>query len=179
MDAYQFQEGIFVYFVTFTITDWLPIFITPEAVQIIVESLRFCIEQKNLRINAYVIMPNHIHMIVFDEQFNNQRLKRTLIDFRKFTGHQLANYVDNHLSSSFSETIHNKILGDRCRQVWQPGWHAEGVVGEAFWEQKINYIHMNPVKKGFVNLPEHWRYSSAGYWLNGEDGDVPVTDLLE
>jgi len=179
MDAYQFQEGVFVYFETFTITDWLPIFINPEPIQILIDSLNFCIEQKHLRINAYVIMPNHVHLIVFDAQLNNQRLKQTLMDFRKFTGHKLANYIDNHLPCTLSAVIHDKNLDDRHRQVWQPGWHAEGVVGEKFWEQKINYIHMNPVKKGFVDLPEHWHYSSAGYWLNGEAGDVAVTDLFD
>ena len=179
MDAYQFQEGVFVYFVTFSITDWLSIFINPETIQIIIESLSFCIDKKHLRINAYVIMPNHIHMIVFDEELNTQRLKQTLMEFRKFTGHQLADYVDNHLPSTISAVIHNRNLEDRQRQVWQPGWHSEGIISEEFWEQKLNYIHMNPVKKRFVKYPEHWRYSSAGYWINGEAGDVAVTDLFE
>jgi REP element-mobilizing transposase RayT len=63
------------------------------------------------------------------------------------------------------------------RKVWQPSWHAEGLVSENLWEQKMNYIHENPVRKGYVRLPEHWRYSSARYWLTGEDGDLPVVSV--
>lgn len=179
MNSYKFLENVFHYFITFTIKDWLPLFINPEPIQILIDSLNYCIDQKHLRVNAYVIMPNHVHMIVFDQTLDNQRLKQTLIEFRKFTGHQLADYIDNHLPNTISAIIHDQNVDDRQRQVWQPGWHAEGIVSEAFWEQKVNYIHMNPVKKGFVKYPEHWRYSSAGYWLNGEVGDVPITDIFE
>ena len=124
-------------------------------------------------------MPNHIHMIVFDQTLDNQQLKQTLQDFRKFTGHQLADYIDNQLPGNIAAVIHEKNLEDRQRQVQQPGWHAEGIVNEAFWEQKVDYIHMNPVKKGYVELPEHWLHSSAGFWIKGEAGVLPVTDLSE
>ncbi len=136
-------------------------------------------QQEALKINAYVIMPNHIHMIVFDQSLDNQRLKQTLTDFRKFTGHKLADHIDNQLPDKISAVIHQENLNDRRRQVWQPGWHAEGIVNEVFWEQKVNYIHMNPVKKGYVKLPEHWLHSSSGFWINGEEGDLPVTDLFD
>jgi putative transposase len=145
MDGFKLMDGVYVYFVTFTIIDWLPVFINPEPTQIIVDSLRFCIREKGLRINAYVIMPNHLHMILFDGKFDNENLQPT--------------------------------LADRDRQIWQPGWHAEGLASEDFWKQKMDYIHENPVRKGYVRLPEHWRYSSAGYWINGEDGDVPLVPL--
>jgi len=171
------MEGVYVYYVTFTIIDWLPLFIDSEPTQIIVDSLQFCIREKGLRINAYVIMPNHMHMIAFDRKFDNERLQQTLTDFRKFTGRKLADHVDNNLSASLAEAIRRIELEDRERRVWQSGWHAEGLAGENFWKQKMNYIHENPVRKGYVRLPEHWRYSSAGYWLNGEEGDVPVVPV--
>jgi putative transposase len=177
MDRFKLIEGVYVYYVTFTIIDWLPLFINPEPTQIIVDSMQFCIREKGLRINAYVVMPNHVHMIVFDRKFDNERLQQTLTDLRKFTGRKLADYIDNTLSDSLSKTIQGIELEDRERRVWQSGWHAEGLVGDNFWKQKMNYIHENPVRKGYVRLAEHWRYSSAGYWLNGEDGDVPVVPV--
>lgn len=174
MDRYKLVNGVYVYFVTFTVIDWLPVFINPEPTQILVDSLKYCIDEKGLRINAYVIMPNHLHMIVFDEKFDNERLGQTLVDFRKFTGRKLASFIDNKLPESFAAMIRSKALTDRERQVWQPGWHAEGLLSEKFWNQKMNYIHENPVRKGLVRLPEQWRYSSAGYWINGVEGDIPV-----
>ena len=77
-------------------------------------------------------MPNHIHIFVFDTNFDNMRLQKTLIEFRKFTGHKLANYVDNDLPESLSSVMRGKVLTDRSRQIWQRGWHAEGLANEDF-----------------------------------------------
>jgi putative transposase len=177
MDSYKFIDGVYVYFVTFTIIDWLPIFINPEPVEIINESLRYCINNKNIRIQAYVIMPNHIHLIVYDSNFDNDRLGKTLTEFRKFTGNKLANYIDKTLSESLSLVIRSKVLNDRIRQVWRPGWHAEGLASEAFLLQKMHYIHENPVRKGFVKSPEHWIHSSAGYWINEVESEIPIVPI--
>ena len=122
-------------------------------------------------------MPNHIHLIVFDANFDNDRLQKTLTEFRKFTGNRLANYIDNSLAISLSAIIRNKSLNDRVRQVWQCGWHAEGLANEKFLLQKVNYIHENPVRKGLVRDPEHWNYSSAGFWINGDEGEIPVVSI--
>lgn len=177
MDRYNLIDGIYVYYITFTILDWLPVFVNPEPTQILVESMRFCIKEKGMRIHAYVIMSNHIHMIVFDRKFYNAHLQQALAAYRKYTGRRLADYIENNLSESLALVTRSKELEDRDRQVWQPGWHAEGLVSESFWMQKMNYIHENPVRKGYVRLPEQWRYSSAGYWLNGEVGDVSVVPI--
>ena len=174
MDRYRLTDGVYVYFVTFTVIDWLPVFINPEATRIVVDSMQYSIKERGLRINAYVIMPNHLHMIVFDRMFDNDRLQQTLGNLRKFTGRKLADYIENNLSPSLSSIIRRKNLEDRDRQVWQPGWHAEGLLSEKFWIQKMNYIHENPVRKGYVQLPEHWRYSSAGFWMMGETGEIRV-----
>ena len=174
MDNYRFINGVYIYFVTFTIVDWLPVFIDPEPIETIINSLRFCYANKHLRIHAYVIMPNHIHLIVSDADYNNERLGKTLTDFRKFTGNGLADYIDANLSETLAQTIRLKQLNDRIRHVWQSGWHAEALDTEYFLMQKVNYIHENPVRKRLVKLPEHWRHSSAEYWINGEIGDIPI-----
>jgi putative transposase len=151
MDRFRLVDGVYVYFVTFTIIDWLPVFNNPESTQILLDSMNFCIKEKGFQINAYVIMPNHMHIIVFDKNFDNQRLQHTLFDFRKFTGRKLAENIDHSLSGSIALAIQKTELADRDRQIWQPGWHAEGLVIEGFWEQKMNYIHENPVRKAMCN----------------------------
>jgi len=60
-------------------------------------------------------MPNHIHMIVFDSNFDNDRLGKTLTEFRKFTGNKLANFIDNTLAESLSLVIRSKALRNRIR----------------------------------------------------------------
>ena len=96
------------------------------------------------------------------------RLQQALADLRKYTGKRLADYVDDNLPETRPKVIHTNDLADRDRQIWQPGWHAK---------EKLDYIHQNPVRKGYGRLPEHWRYSSAGYWLKQEVGDVPVVPI--
>src|SRR3954462_2717305 len=86
MERYRIYPEAAVYFVTYSIVEWLPVFVTEAAFRIVAESLTFCHHNKHLRINAFVIMPTHMHMIVFDGDFANERLISTLADFRKFTG---------------------------------------------------------------------------------------------
>ena len=78
----------------------MPVFIEEATCKIITESLNFSIKNKRLGVNAYVIMPNHMHAIVFDKDFDNERLKHTLDDLRKFTGRQLLDYADANLPKS-------------------------------------------------------------------------------
>ncbi len=173
MNHYRITEDLEVYFVTFTIIDWVPIFTQEKPAQILIESLLFCIENKGLRINAYVIMPSHLHAIVFDANGDSQNLRATLTHFRKFSGRQLAKFLYS------GETVNktNSKRSDRSRQVWQPSWHAEAIYSESFWLQKLAYIHQNPCRKGLVESPQDWVYSSAGYWLEGKPGIIPITDF--
>jgi len=178
MGGYRITEGMGVYFVTFTIVDWLPIFIDETAGEIVTASLNHCIQHKNLRVIAYVIMPTHLHAILFDEDFNPQRLNKTLTEYRKFTGKQLSIHVDTHYSGSFASILRAQPRTDRERQFWQQGWHAEGIFTQSFLEQKVDYIHMNPCRKGLVHEPQDWRFSSARFWLEGKSVDVEISDVI-
>ena len=176
MEHYRISSESSVYYVTYSITDWLPVFVSGPAFRVIIDSLKFCHGQKHLRINAYVIMPTHFHAIVFDADYDSERLNRTLTDFRKFTGRQLADYCDHSMPACFGDAIKKGAIGDRERRLWQPSRHPVALVNEKFWEVKLNYLHENPMRKGLVSRPEHWRYSSAQNYLAGERGigELPI-----
>src|SRR5215216_3080248 len=106
MEYYRIVEGVGLYYVTFTVIEWLPVFIDADACKVITDSLNFCIKNKFLRVNAYVIMPTHLHAILFDIEFNSERLKDGLDDMRKFTGRQLLDYAAHHLPKSFTKEFH-------------------------------------------------------------------------
>ena len=177
MPGYQIIEGHDLYFVTLTIVEWLPVFISEDACSIVTNSLNFCHNQKHLRINAYVIMPSHVHAILFDEAFDSGRLQRTLADFRKFTGRQLTEYCDSNLPACFVETLRSAAGKDRRHRFWQGGVHPEAIHTRAFWRQKLDYIHDNPCQKGMVREAPHWRFSSAAYWLDEGESEVSLTPL--
>lgn len=177
MEHYRIVQGVGLYYVTFTVVKWLPVFIDEPACKLITDSFNFCIENKHFGVNAYVIMPTHLHTIGFDIEFNSERLKQTLDDMRKFTGRQLLDYSAKHLPESFTEVFRNSAGKDRERRFWQPTQHQVGIVSDGFWKQKMDYLHHNPCRKGLVLNPEDWRFSSARYWLKGEQNDVQLSDV--
>lgn len=170
MERYRIGSEASVYFVTFSVVDWLPVFVTSATCELMTESLRFCHLRKGLRVNAYVVMPTHFHAIVFHESFQAEPLQQALTDFRKFTGRRLVEMSQQYLPPSFSQTFTLAAGDDRERRFWQPTRHPVAIQTEPFWRQKFDYLHENPCRKGLVNRSEHWRYSSAGYWLS--DGKV-------
>jgi len=179
MERYRFYSDGAVYFVTFSIVEWLPVFVSERACQIVSESLNFCHRKKGLRVNAYVIMPTHFHAIVFHESLDAYQLETVLTDFRKFTGRQLCEHCEQHTPANFSTTLRDSAGKDRRRRFWQPSRHPVQIETEPFWKTKFDYLHLNPCRKGLVTRPEFWRFSSASFWLSEEKSrnDVQLSVL--
>ena len=178
-ERFRIVEDAHVYFVTYTIVEWLPVFVSEKACRIVSDSLKFCHQKKRLCTNAYVIMPTHLHAIFFDETFDNERLQQSLADFRKFTGRQLSDYCASHLPKCFLETLRASSTADRKRRFWQPSRHPEAIQSEKFWRQKLDYLHENPCRKGLVSQAASWRFSSAAYYVSDgtEACDVRISAL--
>jgi hypothetical protein len=176
MERYRIGDDGGIYFVTMSVVDWLPVFISEQTCRILTDSLNFCHEHKGLRVNAYVIMPTHFHAIVFLQRFDPEALKGTLNDFRKFTGRRLSEFCTEHMPRCFDRVLVAAAGGDRDRRFWQPTLHPERIEGEAFYCQKLDYLHDNPRRKGLVARGEHWRFSSASFWLS--DGKLANDVIL-
>jgi REP element-mobilizing transposase RayT len=132
---------------------------------IIVESLQFCREQKDLKVHAWVILDNHLHAILAAPD-----LSRVLADFKRHTARRLI----EHLEAEKCDWLLNQLQYFRAthkveseHQLWQEGSHPQAILGDEMMLQKLDYLHNNPVKRGLVASPEHWRYSSAHEWLPG------------
>jgi REP element-mobilizing transposase RayT len=168
-----------MYYVTCSVVDWLPVFISGAACDIVAQSLNFCHERKGLRINGFVIMPTHIHAIVFDRTYDAASLESALTDFQKFTGRSLSDFCAKHLPACFSDVFRAASESDRERRFWQPSRHPVAVETEEFWRQKLDYLHENPCRKGLVRRARGWRYSSAEFY--DSDGaatsDVAITPI--
>ncbi len=162
---YKIFDNEFPYFVTGTIIQWLPLFSNPEVAQIVLDSLVFMQESDRLILYAYVVMENHFHMVV-----SSTELSKQLGDFKSFTARKI---IDNYIQKdampvlkalSNGKRFHKK---DRKYQFWQEGNHPQQIQTREMMIQKIEYIHNNPVRRGYVNDPVHWRYSSAGNYETG------------
>jgi putative transposase len=180
MERYRFHSDGALFYVTFSVVDWLPIFVSEAACKIVTESLNFCHRQKGLRINAYVIMPTHLHAILFHADFQAKALEQVVTDFRKFTGRRLADFCAEHMPACFQRVLAEHAGCDRERRLWQPTRHPVQIETEGFWQAKIDYLHHNPLRKGLVRATEHWRFSSASYWASGGkiENDVLLNAVL-
>ena len=149
------------HFLTITVIEWMDIFTKLEYFQTIIDSLKFCRENKGLLLYEYVIMTNHSHLIVRAKEHYN--LSQIISDFKKHTTRQILKILESDNRKYILTLIKNsysKKLGYN-NQIWKRENHAEPIAGERFFFQKVNYIHNNPVKKGFVAKAEDWLYSSA------------------
>jgi len=174
MESFKITEGVAIYFLTFSVVEWLPVFTSEEPCLIITRSLNYCHREKNLRVNAFVIMPTHCHLIVFDSDFNVGRLQQTLQEMRKYTGRSMADYCDKVLPQAFKQTLNATRRTDRKRQFWQQSRHPVAIWSRNFWQTKIDYLHDNPRRKGLVWGSTDWRFSSAAHWLLDPPGDSEV-----
>jgi len=168
---YQIHDERYPHFITCSVVDGIPIFSMPECAEIILNSLGFLRDERQIKIIAYVIMENHLHAILYGEN-----LKRQIAAFRSYT----ARCVVDILRHNHHKIWLNRFGGivksyrkDRSHQIWRASYHPLQLYFDEMLIQKINYIHNNPVKRGYVNEAHHWRYSSAGNYL-GHAGLIEI-----
>jgi REP element-mobilizing transposase RayT len=133
VEIYRLHERASVYFFTFSVVDWLPVFVTEPACLLVTDSFAYCHSNKGLRVNAYVIMPTHLHAILFDHEHNNDRLAQAVTEFRKYTGRALSDYAAEHLPSAFTRTFRDAAASDRTRRFWQPSRHPVALTTQPMW----------------------------------------------
>ena len=166
-----------LYFLTLTVVDWVDIFTRPVYKHIIVDSLRFCQEKKGLELYAWVLMSNHVHLIA--AAAGEKNLSDILRDFKGFTSRQIIAAIQEENESrkqwllhrfSYSAKTDPKV---RHFKFWQDGNEAKEISSNNFLQQKLDYIHQNPVRAEIVAEPEHYLYSSAANYA-GENGLLEV-----
>jgi len=156
------QEGL--YYVTLQIVGWIDIFTRKCYKDIIIESLRYCQQHKGLVVFAYVIMSNHIHLLI---QSEDGKLSNLIRDFKSFTSKQILSAIEQESESrkqwmlEYFESVARNHKRNSRYQIWTHENHAEHIFSNKFIEQKLDYIHMNPVRSGIVSEPEYYMHSSA------------------
>ncbi|HUT89119.1 MAG TPA: transposase [Thermoguttaceae bacterium] len=158
-------------FLTCTIVGWLPVFTRPERFQIVCDSWRWFCDRQRLKVFAYAIVENHLHLIA-----SGRQLAKDMGMFKSYTARQIVDFLraagGRKLLSQFKwEKAAHKT--DRACQVWQEGSHPEEIQSEEMTWEKIQYIHDNPVARSYVDDPLHWRHSSARSYA-GEAGLCPL-----
>ena len=162
-----------VWFVTDTVVDWVDIFTRPKYKHIIIESLQYCQREKGLIIYAWVLMSNHLHMIVGSKE--GSKVSDILRDFKKFTSKAILHALQSNVQESRRGWMLNRFeyagLNDKRIKnfrFWQEGNNHQQIFLVDYFDQKLNYIHNNPVTAEIVNRPEDYSYSSAIDYAGGK-----------
>jgi REP element-mobilizing transposase RayT len=176
-DNYFITDQNAVYFLTFTVTDWIDVFTRKEYKMEIVDSLNYCIGHKGLTVFAYCLMSNHLHLVCRAEE--GFKLSDIIRDFKKFTAKSIVKMMDEIPESrkewmlyriEFAGKFDNRI---KKYKFWQETNHAVLLDNAEMIDHRINYIHENPVRALIVASPEEYLISSARDYA-GEKGYVNV-----
>ena len=187
LDGYKIRDQSLPHFITATVVDWVDVFTRKNYRDIVIECLDFCIREKGMVLYGYVIMSNHIHMVV---QSNNGELSNLIRDFKKFTATKILEKIQSEPESRREWILERFKLAaeshtrNKNYQFWKYGNHPEEIYSNTFMWSKLDYIHLNPVRAGIVEKASHYIYSSASNYVsdNGllkiEKADTPIVDVL-
>lgn len=156
---YRIFEDGHPYFLTCTINGWLPVFTRPEAVHIVFDFWHFLQREQEFRLFGYVILENHLHLIAAAPALAN-----AIKSFKMFTARQIIELLERHQANVLLRQLRvfkrpHKTKSDY--QVWEEGSQPKQIHSGEMMLQKLEYIHQNPVQRGYVDEPIAWRYSSA------------------
>jgi putative transposase len=159
--GYQIRDQYAIHFLTFAVVEWLDVFTRKEYIDIVLDSLRHCQKEKGLKIHAWCIMTNHVHMIASSD--GKHTLSDILRDLKKYTSSQVIKAIEDNPRESrrnwmlwiFKSAGAKNTRNDNY-QFWQQDNHPEECFSTAMLESKMKYIHENPLRAGFVR--NEWDY---------------------
>jgi putative transposase len=169
-----------LYFTTFTIVDWMDVFIRDSYRIQIVEDLNYCIAQKGLEVYYWCLMSSHLHLIISAK--DGFRISDIIRDFKKHTAKAIIQKIQEEPESRREDLLWHFIRAGKhdsritTYKFWQEDNHAiiMDPMNTEMLQQKMDYIHHNPVKEGWVQYPHEYVYSSAKNYA-GQCGMVKIT----
>lgn len=168
---YRIYEDWYPYFMTCTVVGWLPVFTRPAMVELVFSSWRWLQQNRGLTIFGYVVLENHVHFVA-----SCKELSEVIGDFKSYTARKIIDLLTERNESLLLKQLKwhkDAHKTDRDFQLWQEGSHPQQIQNEDMMRQKLEYIHNNPVKRGYVCDPEHWCYSSARDYA-GQEGPIRI-----
>jgi len=156
---YKIYEPTHPHFITCTVLHWIPIFTRVDTVDILLNSLKYLQKEDNLKIYAYVMLENHLHLIA-----SSSDIGMSMRRFKSFTAKEILKYLKAKNVKTILEQLafYKKAHKKKAEyQLWQEGLQPKLIQNDKMMRDRINYIHLNPVKRGYVDNASCWRYSSA------------------
>ncbi len=154
-----------LYFITLSIVGWIDSFSKEIYKEIIVNNLKYCQDSEKLDIFAYVIMSNHLRLVC---RRTDEDLKELLGRFKGYTSKLFLKEIESNNQESrrdwLLELFRKYAKGNKQNSmyhIWDYTNHPITLYSNSVIEQKIEYIHQNPVRAGIVTEAQYYKYSSA------------------
>jgi REP element-mobilizing transposase RayT len=171
---YKVLDSDGIYFITSSIIEWIPVFVSLEYCDIIIQSLEYCKNHKDLKLYSYTILDDHFHLVCAASDLSN-----TISSIKKYTARQIINKAKLNnkkwLLNQFAY-FKKKYKTKSDYQIWQEGFHPKLINSEKMLVQKIEYIHNNPLRRGLVDQPEYWKYSSARNYILNDNSIIKIDE---
>ena len=163
-EGYQIRNQDAIHYLTFQVINWMDVFTRQVYRDILIDSLKFCRKNQGLNIHAFVIMSNHMHCIlssnISDLSGTIRNFKahtaKTIIDEMKLPGESRKEWMLGQMNYYCKDSKRNTQ-----HQFWTHENHPMELYSNKFKDQKLDYIHQNPVRAGIVTEPWEYIYSSA------------------
>jgi len=178
MTRYKIIDDNGIYFTTHTVVEWLPIFREKRYFEIIVESLKYCQDNKGHLVSGYVIMLTHFHLMAQTKE--GVRFQDVMRDMKKFMSKEISSQLERDgesLSLYVFKKASEQEKGKRKYKVWQDEYHSKIIHTDTVCRQKMQYMHDNPARKGLVEKSECWLYSSARNYILNDDSALSIERL--
>ncbi|MFC1569201.1 transposase [bacterium] len=162
------------YYLTCTTIQWMALFGIPDITKNLIDSLSFMIEHDRIELHGFVVMEHHLHLVA-----SGRLLSKETGIFKSYTARMIIDYLEQHHYTTilkqmrFFKKQHKK---EQEYQVWEEGSHPQLLIDRKILNQKLNYIHYNPVRSGYIDDPLNWRYSSYRHYM-GKECILPITML--
>jgi len=160
------------HFLTYSCHQRLPLLSSDRSRRWVIEAFETVRQARSIQLWAYVIMPEHVHVILRSQR-PEERMSHVLASLKRGVARKARLFLDESGNHIWLDRLSVRHGGRRVFRFWQAGggydkniWHERTV-----W-QVIDYIHANPVRRGLASNPDEWEWSSSRYW-NG-DHDVPI-----
>jgi REP element-mobilizing transposase RayT len=169
---YKFREAFGAYFISFSTVYWIDVFTRDIYFSCITASLDYCRKEKGMEIYGYCIMLSHVHLI-FRSSFGDP--SSLIRDFKGFTSRKMLKIIEENPQESRKEWLlwmfekaGKSNSNVKQRQFWQQNNKPIEIWFLKVFEQKLNYIHQNPVLSGFVTDSVDYKFSSARNYGNDD-----------
>lgn len=179
---YKFGENEIAHFVTFSVVIWIDALTRNEYKEIIVESLKYCISEKGLNLHAWIIMSNHVHLIVSAKK--EFVISHILRDLKKYTSKQIYTSIQGNARESrrdwmiwMFDRAGKRNSNNKNFQFWQQDNHPIELSSVQLLKQRLDYLHEKPVRAGIVFAPEEYVYGSGTDYCTNRKGRIEIEHL--